>query len=154
MIQSHPSRSLQLFHRVVLPLERLLRRADRKSGCTAAQLSVLAAVRYFGAATLTRIAAHERIALPTASRTVEGLVRTGLLSRLAAPGDRRALRLAVTARGMRAIEIACAAREATLAEAFEDFSAEERAALAILAPALNRVLGLDADVRALMPAVP
>lgn len=136
------SRTLQLMHRIVLPLDRLLQVADRKSGCTAAQLSVLSAVRYLGATTLGRVAAHEKIAAPTASRIVEGLVRDGLLTRKVGSGDRRSVRLEVTDKGMAAIEIACAAREKALAEALDGLTEDEQRALKAVVPGLNRVLGL------------
>lgn len=132
-------------HRIVLPLERVLQAADRKSGCTAAQLSILAAVQHFGATTLNRLAAHERIAAPTASRIVEGLVREGLLTRKAQADDRRAVRLEVTGKGIAAMQVACDAREAALAEALTGLSPDEQAALVIVVPALNRVLGLGPD---------
>lgn len=143
------SRTLQLMHRIVLPLDRVLQGADRKSGCTAAQLSILSAVRYFQATTLGRLAAHEKIAAPTASRIVDGLVRDGLLTRQTEEGDRRAVRLKVTAKGMAAIEIACAAREAALAQALDGLTESEQAALKVVVPGLNRLLGLGPD--AIMP---
>lgn len=142
MTKASLSRTLQLLHRIVLPLDRLLQTADRESGCTAAQLSILAGVHYLGRTTLNRLAARERISAPTASRIVEGLVREGLLSRGVEAGDRRAVRLEVTKAGVRAIEIACAAREKVLDEALKDLTEDERAALKVAVPGLNRTLGL------------
>lgn len=145
MTKASLSRTLQLMHRIVLPLDRVLQAADRTSGCTAAQLSILSSVHFFGATTLGRLAAHERIAAPTASRIAEGLVRDGLLTRKIADGDRRAVRLEVTDRGVAAMQIACGAREAALAEALEGLSEDEQAALKAVVPGLNRVLGLGPD---------
>lgn len=136
-------RTLQLLHRVVLPLDRALQVADRASGCSAAQLSALGVLIYLRVSTLTGLAARERISLPTASRIVEGLVRSGLVERSTNGADRRAVRLSATTRGQAAVEAACRAREAVLAEALGDLSGEEWAALGGAARALNRVFGYD-----------
>lgn len=136
-------RTLQLLHRVVLPLDRALQGADRASGCSAAQLSALGVLLYLGVTTLTGLAARERISLPTASRIVEGLVKSGLVERTTESADRRMVRLAATARGRAVVEAACRARESALAEALGDLSDEEWAALGGAARALNRVFGYD-----------
>ncbi len=136
------SRTLQLMHRIVLPLDRLLQAADRESGCTAAQLSILAGVHYLKRTTLSRLATRERIAAPTASRIVDGLVRAGMLSRIVEAGDRRAVRLEVTGKGIKAIAVACAAREKVLAQALEGLTEAEKDARRMVVPGLNRVLGL------------
>ena len=134
-------RTLQLLHRLVLPLDRALQVADRQSGCSAAQLSALAAIHYLDKATVTAIAAHEAIALPTASRIVESLVGAGLATRQADPGDRRASRLAVTEAGQRAIVLACDSRADVLAGILRGLDETEWRALRTAAEALNRVFG-------------
>ena len=123
-------RSLQLLHRLVLPLERTLQAADRSSGCSAAQLSALSAIHYLGKQSITDIAAHERIAPATVSR----LERPG-------PEDRRIMRLAVTARGLQAIETACDARASALRQRLVGLSDAEWAALGDAVRALNTVFG-------------
>lgn len=134
-------RTLQLLHRLVLPLDRALQAADRQSGCSAAQLSALSAIRYLDKATVTAIAAHEAIAPPTASRIVESLVGAGLATRQVEPGDRRTSQLAVTEAGQRAIELACDARAEVLAGILRDLDETEWRALRTAAEALNRVFG-------------
>lgn len=134
-------RTLQLLHRVVLPLDRILQRADRATGCSAAQLSALSAVIYFKATTLSVLAAHERISVPTASRIVESLVRDGLVRRETDRGDRRAVTLSATAKGIGAVETACAARAAALAEALEGLSSADWQAVGGAARAFNRLFG-------------
>jgi DNA-binding MarR family transcriptional regulator len=134
-------RTLQLLHRLVLPLDRTLQVADRQSGCSAAQLSALSAIHHLGKQSITDIAAHERIAPATVSRLVEGLVRQGLAERRPDPEDRRIMRLAVTARGLQAIETACDARASALRQRLVGLSDAEWAALGDAVRALNTVFG-------------
>ena len=144
MLSDTDRRTLQIFHRIVVPLDRAVQAADRKSGCSGAQLQALAAIVFFGATTLSALAAHERIAVPTASRIVESLVQTGLVERSQDPGDRRASRLVATPGGKAALGVACDARVDVLEEVLGQLSGEEWAALAVTARALNRVFGLEA----------
>ncbi len=136
-------RTLQLLHRVVLPLDRALQAADRESGCSAAQLSALGVLIYLGVSTLSDLAARERISLPTASRIIDSLVKSGLVARQSDGSDRRAVQLRATERGKRAVEIACRARETVLAEALGELSDEEWQALGGAARALARVFRYD-----------
>lgn len=135
------ARTLQLLHRVVLPLDRALQAADRETGCSAAQLSALGVLIYLKVSTLSALAARERISLATASRIIETMVRSGLVVREIDETDRRAVRLRATGRGQRAVEIACRAREAALADLLGELSGEEWQALGGAARALNRVFG-------------
>lgn len=143
MNQSRDERTLQLLHRLVLPLDRILQAADRESGTGAAQLSALGVIIYIGATTLSALAARERISVPTASRIVDSLVRDGLVERVAASGDRRAVRLSATDKGRATIISACDRRAALLAPALSGLNEEERAALSVSVKALNRIFGYD-----------
>lgn len=144
MTQSYKSRALQLLHRIVLPLDRALQVADRKTGCSAAQLSALSVIHYLKANTIGRLAAQEKISVPTASRLFEGLVRQGLARRVEGR-DRRTSVLEVTDKGIAAIEIACAAREAVLADALKGLSEEEWRGLRSVVGALTRELGVGPE---------
>ncbi|WP_196260193.1 MarR family winged helix-turn-helix transcriptional regulator [Pelagibacterium limicola] len=136
-------RTLQLLHRVVLPLDRALQTADRATGCSAAQLSALGLLIYTSVSTLSGLAARERISVPTASRIIETLVRSGLVEREVYAADRRTVHLRATERGRRAVEIACRAREAALAEVLVDFSEAEWDVLGGAARGLARVFAYD-----------
>ncbi|AEQ53192.1 MarR family winged helix-turn-helix transcriptional regulator [Pelagibacterium halotolerans] len=144
MTQSHKSRALQLLHRTVLPLDRALQAADRQTGCSAAQLSALSVIHFLRANTIGRLAAQEKISVPTASRLVEGLVRQGLARRLAGP-DRRSGRLEITEKGLAAVDAACAAREAILAGLLEGLSEAEWLELRSVAGALARELNVGPE---------
>ncbi|GLQ54367.1 MarR family winged helix-turn-helix transcriptional regulator [Devosia nitrariae] len=146
MLSNADRRTLQVFHRIVVPLDRAVQVADRKSGCSGAQLQALSAVVFFGATTLSALATHERIAVPTASRIVESLVQAGLVERSPAPRDRRASRLVATPSGHAALGVACDARVDVLEAALGELSGEEWAALAVTARALNRVFGLERSI--------
>ncbi|MCB9992415.1 MAG: MarR family transcriptional regulator [Hyphomicrobiaceae bacterium] len=134
---------MQLLHRAVVPLDRVLQIADRVSGCSAAQLSALGVIVYLKATTLSALAAKERISSPTASRIVDGLVRQGLVERETDSRDRRAVRLSATEKGRVTVKSACDLRAARLMETLAGLSEEEWAALSVSAKALNRVFGYD-----------
>lgn len=144
MSQSHKSRALQLLHRLVLPLDRALQAADRQTGCSAAQLSALSVIHFLRANTIGRLAAQEKISAPTASRLVEGLVRQGL-ARRADGDDRRSGRIEVTEAGLAAVEAACAAREAILADLMVGLSETEWHQLRAVAGVLARQLKVGPD---------
>lgn len=142
--QSHKSRALQLLHRTILPLDRALQAADRQTGCSAAQLSALSVIHFLKANTIGRLAAQEKISAPTASRLVEGLVRQGL-ARRADGDDRRSGRIEVTEAGLAAVEAACAAREAILADLLVGLSETEWHQLRAVAGVLARQLKVGPD---------
>jgi DNA-binding MarR family transcriptional regulator len=71
-------------------------------GVTMAQAHVLLAVEEAGETRVTALAAELGLDKSTLSRTIESLVRTGLVDRDAVPGDRRSLSLSLTALGRRA----------------------------------------------------
>jgi DNA-binding MarR family transcriptional regulator len=79
-----------------------------------------------GHTSLAAIAAFGNLTLPTVSESVDGLVRRGLLTRKTRRGDRRALRLGLTALG----RSACVAGQRALGEVTEtlirDLSQEQR----------------------------
>lgn len=143
MTQSRDDRTLQLLHRLPLPLDRVLQAADRETGCSAAQLSALGVIIYLKASTLSALAAAERVSTATASRIVDSLVRDGLVERVADPADRRAVRLSATQKGREVIVTACDRRAEMLGEVLAELSEEEWAALSVSAKALNRVFGYD-----------
>jgi DNA-binding MarR family transcriptional regulator len=143
MNQTRNERTLQLLHRLVVPLDRLLQMADRETGGSAAQLSALGVIIYLKASTLSALAQKERISTATASRIVDSLVRDGLVERTTDPDDRRAIRLSATDKGRTAIVTACDLRAEVLRETLSGLAEEEWAALAVSARALNRLFGYD-----------
>ena len=93
-------------------------------------------------ADLSAVADYVGLALPSMSTLVDGLVRRGLVARLAAPHDRRRLRLRLTRAGKGALRTALAAAQAVLETRFADLPPGERAlvqrAMTRLRPLLMR----------------
>jgi DNA-binding MarR family transcriptional regulator len=73
-------------------------------GVTMAQVHVLLALEESGESRVTALAAELGLDKSTLSRTIESLVRSGLVERRAAPGDRRKQRLTLTPLGRRAAD--------------------------------------------------
>ena len=93
-------------------------------------------------ADLSAVADYVGLTLPSMSTLVDGLVRRGLVARLAAPHDRRRLRLRLTRAGKGALRTALAAAQAVLETRFADLPPGERAlvhrAMTRLRPLLMR----------------
>lgn len=75
---------------------------------------------------LSALAEHLGLSLPTASRLADQLVRRGLLQRQRAASDRRRVSLTLTARGDRVYQVARRATRAALARRFAELSEAER----------------------------
>jgi DNA-binding MarR family transcriptional regulator len=99
----------------VLTLARLARMLERAcTELTLAQYRLLALIAE-GEDRASTLAGKLALAKPTVSATVETLVERGYLAREAVDGDRRAIRLAVTAAGHAALDTAQQAMEDRLA---------------------------------------
>jgi DNA-binding MarR family transcriptional regulator len=85
---------------------------SRAVGLTVPQFRSLSYMERNEGSTLSDLAAHMGLALPSASRLIDGMLGHGLVSREEHPGDRRRIRLAVTRKGRSILE---ASREETLA---------------------------------------
>ena len=86
--------------RLRVAIGRLHRRmVQRTSGnLTFSQTSALVAVEKVGPIRLGELAARERVAAPSMTRTVSGLVEAGLLNRAGDPQDGRSFLLSITDR--------------------------------------------------------
>jgi DNA-binding MarR family transcriptional regulator len=72
--------------------------------CTLMQLGVLWFIAKAGSPTMKDIAAHLRVAPPSATGVIDGMVKAKLIARLADEGDRRSVRLHVTPLGERVLD--------------------------------------------------
>jgi DNA-binding MarR family transcriptional regulator len=106
-----------------------------------AQYRVLAAVAD-GGERATHLAHGLAVAKPTVTAAVDGLVERGLLVRQPVPGDRRAVRISLTAAGRAALAQAEAGMAERLAGVLERTAARTAVlrALDALGPALDRPL--------------
>jgi DNA-binding MarR family transcriptional regulator len=89
-------------HSAAIHLLRRARRGDPLTGATAAQLSALS-VLMSGPKTLGELAAAEQVRAPTISRLAAEMERIGLIRRRPDPGDRRVVRVEMTAKGRRVL---------------------------------------------------
>ena len=115
---------------ITLLVTRLVTPEVRRRGPKQLSLSHMRALGFLDAspdADLSAVADYVGLTLPSMSTLVDGLVRRGLVARLAAPHDRRRLRLRLTATGTKALRAGLAAAEAVLETRFGDLRPAERA---------------------------
>ncbi len=101
------ARALQKHLRTIeRELERQLENQARRSGVTSAQCRVLLELAEAGEASLVELSERVGLDTSTVSRTIDGLVGTGHVTRITDPADRRYVRLAITGRGKQKVECA------------------------------------------------
>ena len=127
-------------HSSAIRLLRMLRREDEGSGLSAPRLSALSVIVFAGPLSLAELAAAEQVRPPTMSRIVDALLAAGLVTREAAPGDRRSVRIAATGEGVRLLEAGRARRVQALTERLSKLPESERRALARAVEILERAL--------------
>ena len=127
-------------HSSAIRLLRMVRREDRATGISPPRLSALSVLVFGGPMSLAELAAAEEVRAPTMSRIVEGLVRDGLATREADPGDRRKVRIAATEEGKRRLEAGRERRVRALAERLRRLADSERRALARGVEVLERAV--------------
>ena len=106
---------------------------------TFSQTSALVAVEKVGPIRLGELAARERVAAPSMTRTVSGLVEAGLLHRAGDPQDGRSFLLSITDVGRGFLEGLRTERNAALAEGVAHLTPEEYAALRAALPVLEHL---------------
>jgi DNA-binding MarR family transcriptional regulator len=106
--------------RAVRALALAARKLERATGdLTLAQYRVLALVAA-GDERSSLVAERLAVAKPTITAVVDGLVERGFLTREAVAGDRRSLRLVVTANGRKALTAAESSMAAAIADVLDD----------------------------------
>jgi DNA-binding MarR family transcriptional regulator len=126
-------------HAASIRLLRTLRREDDGTGLSAPRLSALSVVAFAGPLSLTELAAAEQVRPPTMSRIVDALVESGLVTREAAPGDRRSVRIAATAKGVRLMDQGRERRVMALVERLGGLSDADRRELRCAIGTLEQV---------------
>ena len=127
-------------HSVSIRLLRTLRREDDAFGLSGPRASALSVIVFAGPVSLAELAAAEQVRPPTMSRIVDALLAAGLVTREAAPGDRRSVRIAATAEGVRLLEAGRARRVRALTARLASLPESERRALARAVEILERAL--------------
>jgi DNA-binding MarR family transcriptional regulator len=119
--------------------------ANWAAGVTMPQLRVLFFLGRNGPASVGQVAAALGIAQPSATETLDKLVRHGLVERAPDPSDRRVVRNALSEQGKEMIDRPWETRRALLASALRAAAPGDRAAiekgLALLCEALERAEG-------------
>ena len=141
---STPARSLtplaEQLHRLAIQLLRGLRVEDAKTGVPPARLSALSVLVFGGSMSLGALADAEQVRPPTMSRIVDGLVGTGLATRVVDTDDARAVRIAATAKGKRLLLAGRDRRVEKLSAALGALTMEDRAALTSAVEPLSRAI--------------
>jgi DNA-binding MarR family transcriptional regulator len=113
-------------------------RGKRPEDVSVPQFRVLTFLRRREGASLSDVAEHVGLTLPSMSKAVDGLVKRGLVARETSSYDRRRVTLALTADGKEALQAATQATRARIAEMLDTLSPEEQAtvveAMQILRP--------------------
>jgi DNA-binding MarR family transcriptional regulator len=135
---------------VVPAVMRVIRQEMRRK--TAAEMSVvqfraLALSDYRGGASVSELAEHIGLTMPSASKLIDGLVRRGYLRRRPDSTDRRKSILVATARGARAVELARRTTAKHLSGLLEAVPPEQLGAIEDAMSALRTVF-IDDRVRA------
>jgi DNA-binding MarR family transcriptional regulator len=147
------ARLLEVTHLSVRLIKR--RALERLRGLTVVQFRSMAFAHRRGSCTVSELAGHLGIARPTASALADRLVRRGLMTRRADPGDRRRVTLAVTAIGSRRVDAARHEIRRVLARALAPLPPSSLAAigtgLELLAEPLAEEAGPDGLARSAMP---
>ena len=110
-------------------MQRLRAEMRRRRGpeISVLQLRSLAFLRRNPGATLSRLAEHVGLTLPSMSSQVSGLVARDLIDRSVSAEDRRFVTLTLTEQGTRLMETAREGTQESLARSIADLSVEERA---------------------------
>ena len=104
---------------------------------------MLAILRDVGPRRITELAEAEAVAQPTITALVGRLERDGLVRRAPDPEDARGVRVHLTDEGRARLRSMRAERTALLERRLNDFTADERAALAAALPLLDRLMEED-----------
>jgi len=124
---------------VVLGLRRLTLDRRELSLTAAAALTTL---RREGTCRLTELAVAEGVSQPSMTALVARLADAGLVQRRTDPGDRRAVRLALTPAGAELLDRRRADRAARLAGPLDGLDQDDITAITTALPALARLAGV------------
>lgn len=99
---------------------------EQSDGLTIPQYRLLSAIAESPEARSGELADEVGVSAPTTTRMLSGLERAGIVRREARPGDRRAIAVALTAKGRRLLESKEAVVSEKRRELYESLTASER----------------------------
>ncbi len=114
-------------------------RSRRPHDLTVPQFRTLAFVDRNEGASLSAVANHMGLTLPSTSRLVDGLIARGMLTREDNPADRRRLKLGVTNHGLTILETSRRGTLTYLANKIASLSAEDMEVIAKAMKAMRSV---------------
>jgi DNA-binding MarR family transcriptional regulator len=125
------------------PMTWHIRRAMReyRGGLSMPQFRAMVKIYNDPSTSLSCVADHVGLSLPTTSRIVTGLVEKGFLKRGGCSKDRRQCALGITARGQAVLNSAWSAAQQSMARELEHFTPRERAAVADAMRVIKQVFG-------------
>lgn len=135
----HSGEVAALLHERFSRLSRQLRHMELPSGMTPERLSTLTVIDRSGPISVTALADREMVRPATMSRMVSALVDDGLVRRREDKADGRGVLVTVTPKGRRIYRRAHQQRLEQLAEALNELSPEQLAAMKNLASVLERL---------------
>lgn len=143
---AHDAETRQLVEVLLRRISRELREPSTQAwlelDLSMAQLKLLFFTFYRGPATVGQIAGALGVTLPSASATIDRLVRSGLLERRSDPSDRRVVINQVTADGSALVERLREERRARLRQGLDRLSSQELQVVAQAMTTLARALDL------------
>jgi len=127
---------------VMRPLRQQMR-SHRAAGLSVPQFRALCFVERYDGASLSAVADHLDLSLPTVSRMVNGLVERGYMQRRSSEDDRRHVSLSLRARGQAVMREARSATQSFLMQKLRHLTADQRQALVRAMDALREVFSQD-----------
>lgn len=127
---------------VMRPLRQQMR-SHREAGLSVPQFRAMCFAERYDGASLSAVADHLDLSLPTVSRMVNGLVQRGYLQRKSSEDDRRHMCLSIRPRGKAIMQAARAATLEFFIEKFRSLTAGQRGALVSTMRALREVFEQD-----------
>jgi DNA-binding MarR family transcriptional regulator len=129
-----------LAHELRVAIGRVIRRLRAEPGPAMPQLTVLGRIDRHGPASVSELAAAERMRPQSMAQTVRELEGAGLVTRRADPDDGRRALVELTDAGLHTLHTSRAHREGWLSETLErDFDAHERELLREAVALLERI---------------
>lgn len=138
---------LEVIPAVMRPIRSTMR-SHRGAGLSVPQFRALCFVERYDGASLSQVADHLDLSLPTVSRMINGLVDCGYLQRRSSESDRRNMCLSVRAPGRAVMQQTRSATQAFLIQQFQNLSADQREAMIVAMAALREVFEQDMPRRA------
>lgn len=125
------------------PMTWHIRRAMRehRGGLSMPQFRAMVKIYNDPRTSLSCVADHVGLSLPTTSRIVAGLVEKGFLKRGGCTKDRRQCALGITLRGQAVLNAAWSAAQQSMAAELEQFTPSQRAAVADAMRVVKRAFG-------------